>query len=167
MIYTPSAEPAEHISAPEGKVATFTQGDTLVMASRKLYQIMASLIQARINCRASGNREWFERHTDRLEHLAKCYLPSGGGFDNGSKLDLSESTPERIVLSAPYHHMNDGGMYDGWSEHTVIVTPSLASGFNLRITGRDRNAIKAYIAECFYDALTVRLTIHSTIAGRK
>jgi hypothetical protein len=100
-----------------------------------------------------------------LEHFAKCYLPSGSGFDNGSKLDLSESTPERIVLSTSYHHMNEGGMYDGWSEHTVIVTPSLASGFNLRITGRDRNAIKAYIAECFHDALTVEVDDMSKAAG--
>jgi hypothetical protein len=36
------------------------------------------------------------------------------------------------------------------TEHKVIATPSFQGGFNLRITGRNRNDIKEYIAEEFY-----------------
>jgi hypothetical protein len=49
--------------------------------------------------------------------------------------------------------MNEQGSYDGWTEHTVIVTPSLAMGYRLRITGRDRNGIKEYMHDVFNAAL--------------
>ena len=50
--------------------------------------------------------------------------------------------------------MTEHGYYDGWTEHDVIVTPSLRSpGFSLRITGRNRRDIKEYIADAFHDAL--------------
>jgi hypothetical protein len=49
--------------------------------------------------------------------------------------------------------MNDGGFYDGWTEHTVVVTPSFR-GINLRISGRDRNQIKEYLYETYDYALT-------------
>ena len=51
------------------------------------------------------------------------------------------------MLYTHFHHMNDGGFYDGWTEHSVVVTPSLVYGFDTRITGRDRNDIKNYIGE--------------------
>lgn len=44
--------------------------------------------------------------------------------------------------------MNECGYYDGWTAHTITVTPSF-SGFNLLISGRDRNDIKAYIRDTF------------------
>jgi hypothetical protein len=50
--------------------------------------------------------------------------------------------------------MTEGGMYDGWTEHTVVVTPSLAFGINIRITGRNRNDIKDYLHDVFHEALT-------------
>jgi hypothetical protein len=45
--------------------------------------------------------------------------------------------------------MNEGGYYDGWTEHQVIITPSLQHGFDVRVTGQDRNEIKDYLAELF------------------
>lgn len=120
---------------------------------RMLYQLLASLVQARINCAKSGNVEWFDRHTERARELVKRHMPSGSGFDSGTTLDLDRSAPERLVFKADYHHMNDGGFYDGWTRHEVIVTPSLASGFSLRITGRDRNEFKDYAHEVFYSSL--------------
>jgi hypothetical protein len=58
-----------------------------------------------------------------------------------------------LVIVTSYHHMNDAGMYDGWTDHKVIVTPSLVHGFVLRITGRNRNDIKEYIADLFQQSL--------------
>ena len=124
------------------------------MNEQSLVSAFATLIQARENCVESGNDDWFGRHTYRAEKLAREFLPSGSGFDSASYIDLAESKPNRLVFSTSYHHMNDGGFYDGWSEHNVIVTPSLTCGFDLRITGRDRREIKDYIAECFESALS-------------
>lgn len=120
----------------------------------KLYERFASLLLAVENCRASGNDEWEKRHTETLDRLAVRFLPSGSGFDAGSSLLFAESTSERLVFATSFHHMNEHGSYDGWSNHKVVVTPSLAHGFNLRVTGRDRNDIKDYIAEVFQHVLS-------------
>jgi hypothetical protein len=105
-----------------------------------------------LNCIASHNDEWREKHGERIADLLD-EMPSGSGIDCGTKIDLDASTAEKLVFDVAYHHMNDGGYYDGWTQHTVIVTPSLAFGFTLRITGRDRNGIKEYIAEMFSTVL--------------
>ncbi|MCB1865144.1 MAG: hypothetical protein KDG50_06910 [Chromatiales bacterium] len=119
---------------------------------KKLYRAIASRIAAQANCLERGNSEWHAKHGAVIAELIRDHSPSGSGFDAGTQLD-NKSTPERLVFKTSFHHMNDGGYYDGWTEHSVIVTPSLVFGFNLRITGRDRNAIKDYIADCFNTAL--------------
>lgn len=118
----------------------------------KTYQILARAIGAKARCEQSNNSEWTTRWTDRIDQLLELF-PSGSGFDKGTKLDDS-STPERLVFNTAFHHMNEGGYYDGWTEHQVIVTPSLEMDFHLRITGRDRNDIKDFIADSFHNALT-------------
>lgn len=123
------------------------------MNARKLYQAIASRVQAMDNCANGKNPEWFEKHGDAIDALVKEYMPSGSGIDNGVTFDNVRSTPERLVFNTAYHHMNEGGMYDGWTDHSVIVTPSLASGYNMRITGRDRNDIKEYLHDVFSVAL--------------
>jgi hypothetical protein len=76
-------------------------------------------------------------------------MPHGSGFDNGTSLDVDASSDTKIVFTTAFHHMNEGGFYDGWTQHSIIVTPNLAIEFNLKVTGRNRNGIKDYIAECF------------------
>ena len=120
--------------------------------TRPLYREIASILRAMQNCVQSGNDEWHTRHGARLEEISKL-LPSGSGFDSGSKINLDESRIDRLVIHTSFHHMDEYGGYDGWSEHDVIVTPSLECGFDLRVTGRDRNDIKEYIAEVFDIAL--------------
>jgi len=119
-----------------------------------LYRELASLVAARANCRKSNNGEWLDKHTESLWYLANNYLPSGSGIDCGTKIDLDASTPNRLVFTFSFHHMNDVGMYDGWTEHALIVTPSLTSGIDLRITGKDRNQVKDYLYEVYHHALT-------------
>lgn len=120
---------------------------------RKLYQHIAARVAAMENCRATKNGEWLSRHRSAIEWLAKNHLPSGSGINSGTQVDTTASKPDRLVLQTSFHHMNEGGYYDGWTDHTVIVTPSLVSGTNLRITGRDRNDIKEYLAQVFDAAL--------------
>lgn len=114
-----------------------------------LYAEIASLICARQNCIKTGNHEWQGKHEERILALVKETAPSGSGIDCGTKIDIDVSQPEKLVFTFSYHHMNDYGMYDGWTEHKAIVTPSLQFGFNLTITGKDRNGIKEYLHEVF------------------
>jgi len=122
------------------------------MRRLEIYKQIAHLLTARDNCEKSGNTDWFDKHTDRLERIAGI-LPRGSGFDAGTTIDMENSRLERIVLCTSFHHMNDSGCYDGWTEHSVIITPSLAFDFHLRVTGHDRSEIKDYIAEIFEHAL--------------
>lgn len=125
--------------------------------ARYLYSELASLVQARRNS-ADNNREWFEKHTDMIESLVKQHLPSGSGFDSGTTLDLDASHADKLVFHTSFHHMNGNGFYDGWTEHTVTVTPSLAHRYNLRISGRNRSDIKELISQDFYYALDIDVT---------
>jgi hypothetical protein len=109
---------------------------------RKVFAALAGAIQARANCLQSGNTSWYDEHGRRADKIAADYLPSGSGIDCGTKIVWEKSTADRLVFQADYHHMTDGGMYDGWTEHTVIVTASLAFGIDIRVTGRNRNGIK-------------------------
>jgi hypothetical protein len=120
-----------------------------------LFRCIASTLQAYDNCQTRNpvNTEWAVKHTATIDHLTKDFMPSGSGIDSGCAFDWSSSTPEKLVFLTSYHHMNESGMYDGWTEHKVIVTPSLCSDFDLKITGQDRNEIKDYLSEVFSSAL--------------
>lgn len=122
--------------------------------TKPLFAILASALQARLNCEKSGNTEWFIRHLEKIEDFCKKYLPHGSGFDSGCNFDPDASRPNRLVFSADFHHMNENGFYDGWTTHSVIITPDLAFGFNMRITGRDKREIKEYISQVFHDVLS-------------
>ncbi len=118
----------------------------------KLYQKLASTIAAIENCRKSCNAEWMVKHEATLADLM-AHMPSGSGFDCGTKLDET-STFEKIIFNTAYHHMDEHGGYDGWTEHTVTVTSSLIFGFTTKISGKDRNGIKEYIGEVFESILS-------------
>ena len=98
--------------------------------------------------------EWRHNHVNEINRIVKEYLPSGCGFDNGSSFDLLKSTRNKLVITTSFHHMDDNGTYDGWTDHQVIVTPDLLSGFHIEVTGENRNQIKDFIADTFDDALS-------------
>jgi len=114
----------------------------------KVYQRLAQLVAW-----DPPTKEWEDKKADELEGL-EYMLPSGSGFDAGTQVDLENSKPNRVVLHTAFHHMDEYGGYCGWTNHDVIVTPSLTRGFDIRITGRNtRNDIKSYIAETFDEVL--------------
>lgn len=120
-----------------------------------LARTIAHTLQAYQNCKADGNKsDWADEHRRRLEQMAADLLPSGSGIDNGTSINLEQSRPERIVLDTAFHHMDQGGGYDGWTEHQVIITASLVHGLSLRITGRNRNDIKDYLYDAFDNVLS-------------
>lgn len=132
--------------------------ETPTRTKRPLYREIAALVQALKYCKEDANREWEEKHTERLIELTGDWLPHGSGFDSGSKLSIEDCKPGKLVFETGYHHMNDAGYYDGWTEHTVVITPSF-DGIDIRVTGRDRNSIKDYIHEMFHTALMTEIEI--------
>jgi hypothetical protein len=118
-----------------------------------LYRRIASRIDARIRSMQNGNKDWHAKHTSALRAM-QDHLPSGAGIDNGTTIDLDESRGEKIVLRTSFHHMDEQGGYDGWTEHAITITPSLLFGIEIKISGRDRNDIKDYLADVFQTALT-------------
>ena len=124
----------------------------------KLYQQLATSLQAMLNCVDSNNQEWLVRHRENIDQIVRDHMPSGSGVDTGTAMCIEQSTPNKLVFSFSFHHMNVDGYYAGWTDHTVTVTPDLASGFDLKISGRDREGIKDYLAELFHSALSQELT---------
>lgn len=125
------------------------------MNIRPLYKQIAICLESLANCLASNNAEWRARWESNAEDLTLNFMPSGSGIDCGTKLDIDASLAQgKLVFTLSYHHMNENGMYDGWTEHKAIVSPSLAHGFELKITGRDRNQIKEYLHETLHFCLS-------------
>jgi hypothetical protein len=127
-----------------------------------LYREIATCVDAMHNCIKNQEQsphlvEWVGRHRERAEWMAKEYLPSGSGIDSGTTVDVAASTSDKLVLNTAFHHMNERGYYDGWTEHTVTVRPSLMHEITLSISGRDRNDIKDYLHEIFHQALTAEI----------
>lgn len=119
---------------------------------------IARLMESTSNAIARNNMEAANNMQDKADTLCKEYMPSGSGFDSSTTIDREASRPgktgiECVCFTTAFHHMDGHGGYDGWTEHSVYVTASLAFGINIRVTGKDRNDIKDYIAECFHDAL--------------
>ena len=131
---------------------------------RKLYQAIASAVYARSRCAQTGYTDWEKKHEDYVIGLVSDYMPRGLGFDVGTQLNWSRSSDKKLVFDTEYHHMNDNGMYDGWTEHTVIVKPSF-DGIDLRITGRDRDGFKDYAANVFYEALNQDVDFYGNLVS--
>ena len=125
--------------------------------TQPLYVRLAQLVGAYHGAAQQDNWDWVERHGDAAEALVRERMPSGSGFDAGTQLDLEASTDNELVLTTTFHHMNEQGTYDGWTEHTVRVRPHLAHGLTLGVSGRDRNDVKDYITEQFELALTAQV----------
>ena len=126
------------------------------MTIDKVYRILASSCDARLRCGKTleTHQEWFEVHQQTIVLIVRDFLPHGSGIDNGVSFDFNKSTGEKLVLHTAFHHMDENGFYDGWTEHTVTVRPSLRFGIDITISGPNRNEIKDYLADCFSSDLT-------------
>jgi hypothetical protein len=122
----------------------------------KAYQALAQKLEAIANCERSGKTKWRETHCAALQAIVREAMPSGSGFDAGTDLDPS-STSQKLIFNTSFHYMDENGYYDGWTGHRIIATPCLARGFDLRVTGRDRNGAKDFIADAFNHALNTEV----------
>src|SRR5215467_7223342 len=85
-----------------------------------LYKELAACIEARQNCDKANNAEWLDRWQARIEYITENFMPSGSGFDRGTKFDFDSSHAERLVFDTNFHHMDEHGYYTGWTRHAVI-----------------------------------------------
>ena len=112
--------------------------------------------EARARCIASNNTEWVKRWSLMITALCTL-LPSGSGIDDGTRVQEVDS--RRVILELTFHHLNDVGNYDGWTEHKIRVTPGWR-GPELTISGRDRNEIKHYLHDVYHSCLTALVEWH-------
>ena len=117
----------------------------------KTYERIALLGDALNTCEKKDNTLWADRHREELETIEKDYLPMGSGIDSGCKIVSADGN--KIVISTAFHHMDQNGYYDGWTEHNIIVKPSLIYNFNISITGTNKNNIKEYLTDLFRSKL--------------
>lgn len=122
------------------------------LPQRTVRDEIASCCEALRNCEKSGN-DWAARWRERIARIEREILPSGSGIDSGTRIDAARSGFRRIVLETSFHHMNEGGYYDGWTEHRITCDAAFHLGTLIRVSGRDRNGIKEYLAELFDDVL--------------
>ena len=126
----------------------------------KLYQKLSQAIAAYHNSIAANNTEWIVKHSETIDRLCQTFMPTGSGFDAGTTLDVNQSSAEKLIFASAYHHMDANGYYDGWSDLTITVRPSLQFGFNIKITGlRGKNRCDMdYMMDTFYEALNTEIT---------
>lgn len=115
-----------------------------------LYKALAQAIHAINGC----NQEWSDRYRDHISYL-ESELPHGSGFDAGCKVDLDRSTQDRIYIDFSFHHMTEHGYYNGWTDHTIKITPSLLYGFEIKI---NRNRIDSHLLDYFHDTIHYALS---------
>lgn len=128
----------------------------------KVYQEIANRLVSMRSCMESGNLEWLDRHSAALDRLARDFLPSGSGFDVGTSLEVEDSDGHnKLVFTTSYHRLNEAGMYVGWYNYHITVTPDLALGFNIRVRGSKQKKLnhneRDYVEELFAMALEMEV----------
>ena len=126
-----------------------------------LYCKLARLFEQLHNCQQSNNKTWEDKTQASIDTI-ELNLPSGSGIDNATKINYDETRTNRIVLDVSYHHMDEQGGYDGWTEHQIIIKPSLSAGYRIMIDGRNRNDIKEYLHEVYDAALSENVNEYDT-----
>jgi hypothetical protein len=117
----------------------------------RIYQKIAQELKVINNPNADSH--WYDNAIANLEYIEKELLPYGSGIDNGCQIDLTKSTPNKIVIRCDFHHMNENGYYTIWTTHECIITPDLGYEFDMKMTGRDKNGIKDYLCDAIYSTI--------------
>jgi hypothetical protein len=128
-----------------------------------VYQQLATLITARLNCEKSGNTLWYVLHSESIEAIMKG-APSGSGINSGTEITLDMCSPEKLVFQFSYEFMDENGYYDGSKLYRLTVRPSLAFGINITINGSNRDEIKEYLREVYDTWLCSEIPAPESIA---
>lgn len=122
---------------------------------RTLIHKLGALIESAIYWGDAGPRA-ARNFMNEAADLSDRYMPAGSGFDAGTRLRTDKCSENRLVFDTSFHHMDAYGSYDGWTDHTVYVRATL-TGFDIRVTGSNKNDIKGYIADTFRECLRMEI----------
>lgn len=103
--------------------------------NNKVYKQIAISFNAYNNCINNNNKEYQDKHEDRINQIIKNCLPSGSGIDSGIDFLFDQSKDNYLVFDSAYHVMNDNGCYTHWIHFKIIIKPSLQFGFDMIIKG--------------------------------
>lgn len=117
-----------------------------------LLQAFVQALGAWRRCKGGQGAPGWEARWNAYIEVLERELPHGSGLDNKVKFVREKCNSRRVVIAADFHHMNGDGFYTGWTDHEIIVTAT-HDGPDIRVTGRNRNDIKDYLAETFGHAL--------------
>lgn len=115
---------------------------------------LSNSFQAWQSCTDKGWVEVAYGHQETIDKMLEC-LPSGSGLDSGVKFNWQLSKPNRLLFNTSFHHMDEHGGYDGWTDHAIVVTPRFLDGYDVKVTGRNRNLIKDYLEELFSEVFYI------------
>lgn len=128
---------------------------------KTLAEWITNFNQARRNCASSGNSDWEAEHESRLAWVEKNLLPSGAGFDGGTKFKRGRSDNANLYFITSFHHMNEQGFYTHWSE-LVIVAKSTFAGIEIdfvKNSHKEDERFLDYVAEVFEATLLEKYSI--------
>lgn len=131
-----------------------------------IYVELATRVTAMANCLKSSNEHWYGSHAIVIDEIMKTG-PTGSGIDTRIQFLHDKSKTDRLVLAFGFHHMSESGFYEGWTDHELIITPSLQFGFVMRITGRNRNYVKEYLYDLFTNWLSANIEITYKVVDDK
>lgn len=115
----------------------------------KLYQAIAQALRILSDDNAALNARLLAENA--LERAAEA-LPSGSGFDCGTKID-DQINARAYALTFDYHHMDDMGGYCGWTSHTATIEADWFD-YTVTITGDSLDDFGGdHTEEYFIDAL--------------
>lgn len=130
------------------------------MPTHKLSHIIAARLATIAHLEARGGEchaPLIDRNRDEIERCVAAFMLSGSGFDAGTTFLFDKATESKLIFGVEYHHMNDSGMYDGWTTHVVTIESTFTSP-NIKVSGRDRNGIKDYIVDCILPLMDQQIT---------
>jgi hypothetical protein len=127
---------------------------------KPVWQHLGSMVESFYRFHQCDRPEYVVKVVTSIDDLCREFLPSGSGFNNGTQWvepDHWDTKPSIVKLKTAFHHMNETGCYDGWTDHQVKFWSTLGGSLDLVVTGKDRNGIKDYIGDTFHDALCVNV----------
>jgi hypothetical protein len=103
------------------------------MHTNKKYQCLASAFKSYSYYISKNNNDTAEMFMNDIKQLIES-LPHGSGIDSTTNFSYLSSKEDKLIITSGYHHMDNNGYYDGWTDFKIILTPSWY-GFNLKIQG--------------------------------
>jgi len=78
----------------------------------------------------------------------------------GTKILLDQCTKRKLIFFTNFHHIDENGYYVKAVDiaHKITVTPEFG-GFDITVSGNDKNGIKDYIGDAFYEWLSSDLQL--------